>query len=93
MARTIVCDLCKEEEAMALYSTMADGTTLAIGKNCGPQFAYGLAVAVGVLPDPAAEPAEPETPPKTNEEWEREDVGESAPEPPKRRPRRSQPAE
>lgn len=55
MARDITCDLCKEEPAIALYSTMADGTTLAIGENCAPSFAYGLAVATGVLPDPSVE--------------------------------------
>jgi hypothetical protein len=56
MARQITCDMCKAEPAAAMYSTMNDGTTLAIGDNCAPSFAYGLAVATGILPDPSAEP-------------------------------------
>lgn len=59
MAREITCDLCSTEPAMALYSTIADGTTIAIGDMCAPNFVVGLAIAVGVLPDPTAEPDKP----------------------------------
>jgi len=58
MAREITCDLCHEEPAEIMYSTFGDGSTVAVGPLCAPQFVYGLAIALGILPDPADVPAE-----------------------------------
>lgn len=54
MGRTITCDLCHGEEAEIMYSTMADGVTIAVGPLCTPLFVTGLAIALGILPDPDA---------------------------------------
>lgn len=60
MAREITCDMCHEEPAEIMYSTFTDGSTLAVGPLCAPQFVYGLAIALGILPDPSEVPAEPD---------------------------------
>lgn len=58
MAQTILCDLCREEEAESMYSTFADGSTVAIGPMCAGLFVTGLAIALGIIPDPSEVPAE-----------------------------------
>lgn len=40
-----------------MYMTLADSSTVEVGPNCAPGFVLGLAVAVGLLPDPSEEPA------------------------------------
>lgn len=57
MARAIMCGLCGEEVAEIMYMTLADSSTVEVGPNCAPGFVLGLAVAVGLLPDPSEEPA------------------------------------
>lgn len=51
MARTIMCDLCHDEEAAAMWTSLADGSTIAAGETCAPVFIMGLAQAVGIWPD------------------------------------------
>lgn len=57
MARTIMCALCHEEPAEIMYMTLSDSSTVEVGPNCAPGFVLGLAVAVGIIPDPSEEPA------------------------------------
>lgn len=57
MARTIMCALCHEEPAEIMYMTLSDSSTVEVGANCAPGFVLGLAVSVGIIPDPSEEPA------------------------------------
>jgi hypothetical protein len=58
VAKSITCDLCRDEEAEIMYSTFTDGTTLAVGPLCAPQFVYGLAIALGIVADPSDAPVD-----------------------------------
>lgn len=42
MAQSITCDICEAEQAIQMLTNFADGSTLAIGAACSPQF-YGAA--------------------------------------------------
>jgi hypothetical protein len=77
MAREITCDLCHEEPAEIMYSTFGDGSTVAVGPLCAPQFVYGLAIALGILPDPADVPVEETPAPRMTRKRKRDDVIES----------------
>lgn len=91
MARTIPCDLCGAEDAEIMYTTFSDGSTIGIGKMCAPNFVVGLAIALGILPDPSEIPTVAEAAPEAAQESDGQDVPQDMPALPKRRPRRSQP--
>lgn len=61
MARDISCDFCQSEPAFGIWSEVADGTTVAVGKDCVPAFLGGLAQAFGLLSEqPAASEGKPD---------------------------------
>lgn len=46
MAQSIACDLCNEEEAILMQTSLTDGTVLAVGAVCLPQFFGGAMIGV-----------------------------------------------
>lgn len=53
MAQTPRCDLCPEEDAEVMWTSMTDGSTVAIGKACLPAFVVGIAQTLGLVALPA----------------------------------------
>lgn len=65
MAQTIICDMCKAEEAVMMQSNMKTGETIAVGEQC--MFPYFYTQAMELAPEgtfSAESEPEPE-PPKT----------------------------
>jgi len=81
----ITCDLCQAEDAELMYSTFSDGSTIAVGPMCAPLFVTGLAIALGVLPDPDAAPESAAEPKRSRRKQvaapEPETAAQSVPEP------------
>lgn len=59
MGKIILCDLCREEDGKAMWTSLTDGTVVTVGENCVSVFVMGLAVSMGIMPDPTETPAEP----------------------------------
>jgi len=55
MAQPLNCDLCQEEQAVLMQTSLADGTVLAIGATCLPLF-FGGAVLGAIGSDGHAGP-------------------------------------
>jgi len=53
MAQTINCDLCSQEPAVILQSSMADGSTVGVGDSCMAAYIMGMAQACGMVALPA----------------------------------------
>jgi len=56
MAGSVMCGMCKERPAEVMYMTLADADTVEVCGECLPIFIMGLAIALGIMEDPTAEP-------------------------------------
>lgn len=46
MAQQLICDLCHEEEAVLMQTTLLDGSSMLIGPSCLPLFFGGAVLGV-----------------------------------------------
>lgn len=53
MGQTLRCDLCADEEAAVMLTSLVDGSTNTVGVNCLPSFVTGLAQTVGLVALPS----------------------------------------
>lgn len=53
MGQTLRCDLCADEEAAVMLTSLVDGSTNTVGANCLASFVAGLAQTVGLVALPA----------------------------------------
>ncbi|SRR6184192_2553743 len=88
MARPIICDFCHEREAAFMYTVFTDGSSVAGCEDDAPQFAFGLAVSLGIIAEPVMlGTGEPEAgnglplPQDVIDEIEAHELGEPVPDP------------
>jgi len=79
MGRYLSCDMCGDEPAALIVTTIEDGSTSTAGANCAPALIMGMAVALGLMPDPTEAPAPEPKPVRRSRGRSAEDASKTAP--------------